>query len=310
MSNDLNAEELQRRNAIRSAQLGADSMASREFNRARLRVFMNDILALLGGYQNQLLSFSELSKAAAVGEAIDLGIQEVPLAAIQGSVDRYHDFDLAFLPKHSGLRDRWERVATARDHGLPMPPVELYKLGNIYFVRDGHHRISVCRNRGDKTIQAHVAELTSRVPLAPDLKPNDIPQVEAYADFVRITHADEIMPHVDLRLSQPQHYARLIRHIALFRYLNRRPGSPPREWPEAMQAWYEELYLPILEIILRNDILKEFPQRTPTDLYLWLVTNYRRLHHRMPQAHEFGEIQRHIANYLAPFLNLDLASDE
>ncbi len=304
MPHDHNADELKRQQTMRSAHMGADSLASHEFNRARMRSFVNDAVALLKGYQNQLLSFSELSRVAAVGEPIDLGIQEVPLDAIQGSVDRYRDFDRAFLPKHSGLRDRWERVATARDQGRPMPPVQLYKLGDIYFVRDGHHRISVCRNRGDKTIQAHVIELTSRVPLAPNLKPNDIPLVEAYADFVRITHADDILPHVDLRLSKPQHYARLIRHIALFRYLNRRPGSPPRAWPEAMQAWYEQLYLPILEIILRNNILEEFPKRTATDLYLWVVTNYHRLHHRMPESHEFAEIHRDLANYLAPFLNL------
>lgn len=301
---NLNAEELQRQNAIRSAQMGGDSLAARQFNRARFRVFLNDIQALLHGYQNQLLSFEELSKAAAVGDPIDLGIQEVPLDAIRGSIDRYKDFDLAFLPKHSGLRDRWERVATAREHGLPMSPVELYKLGDIYFVRDGHHRISVCRNRGDKTIQAHVTELTSRVPLAPDLKPDDIPLVEAYADFVKVTDANKILPHADLRLSQPRNYARLLRHIALFRYLHRRPGQPPRSWPEAVRSWYEQLYLPILEIILRNNMLEEFPKRTPTDLYLWVVTNYRRLHKHLPTPEEIDDIHYNLDNYLAPFLNL------
>lgn len=302
---DLNAEELQRQNAIRSAQMGGDSLAARQFDRARLRVFLNDIQALLRGYQNQLLSFEELSEAAAVGEPIDLGIQEVPLDAIRGSIDRYRDFDLAFLPKHGGLRDRWERVATAREHGLPMPPVELYKLGDIYFVRDGHHRISVSRAQGDKTIQARVIELTSRVPLAPDLKPDDIPLVEAYADFVKVTNANNILPLADLRLSQPRNYARLLRHIALFRYLHRRPGQSPRSWPEAVRSWYEQLYLPILEIILRNNMLEEFPERTPTDLYLWVVTNYRRLHKRLPKPDEIDDIQRNLDNYLAPFLNLD-----
>lgn len=304
MPQSLSSEELKRRQAQQAAHMGSDTLASRQFDSARLRAFLHDIQALLRGYRNRLLSFDEISQIASTGEPVDLGIQEVPLAAIRGSVARYRDFDLAFLPKHSGLRERWERVAAAREQGLPMPPVELYKLGDIYFVRDGHHRISVCRNRGDETIQAHVIELTSRVPLAPDLKPDDIPQVEAYADFVRVTQADKLMPHVDLRLSQPHLYARLIRHIALFRYLHRNPDEPPRDWPEAMQAWYEQLYLPILEIILRNDVLKQFPNRTPTDLYLWVVTNYHRMHSRLPKTHEIRQINEHFSLYLAPFLNL------
>ncbi|RME82214.1 MAG: transcriptional regulator [Caldilineae bacterium] len=298
---DLDAEELQRRNAMISAQFGSDSPAAREFNRARSKVFLRDIVAFLRGYRNHLLSFEELSRAVAVGEPVDLGVQEIPLDAVRGSVDRYRDFDLAFLPKHSGLRDRWERVATARQHGLPMPPIEVYKLGDLYFVRDGHHRVSVCRSRGDKTIQARVIELTSRVPLHPDLKPDDLPRVEAYADFVRLTRADEILPGVDLQLSKPKNYARLVRHIAIFRYLNLAPGETPRDWPEAMRAWYEQLYRPMLEIIERNGIMEQFPERTATDLYLWIVTNFRRLNKKLPHKEALPELERDLKHYLAPF---------
>ena len=199
--NDLNAEEIQRRDAIFSAQFGSDSPAAREFDRARRKVFLNDVVAFLKGYHNQLLSFEEISRVAAGSDATDLGVMDVPINAIRGSVDRYRDFDRAFLPKHAGLRDRWQRVATARQYGLPMQPVELVKLGDIYFVRDGHHRVSVCRSRGDNSIQARVFELTSRVPLHTDLDPEDIPKIEAYADFLALTEADVLLPGVDLRLS-------------------------------------------------------------------------------------------------------------
>jgi len=300
---DLNAEERQRRDAILSAQWGVDSPATREFNRARRRAFLHDIAAFFGGYRNHLLSFEELHRIATTGERVDLGVQEIPLEAVRGSVDRYRDFDLVFLPKHGGLRDRWERVAAARQHGLPMLPIEVYKLGDIYFVRDGHHRVSVCRNRGDKTIQAHVTELTSRVPLHPDLRPDDLPKVEAYADFMRITEANIHLPDVDLQLTYPRNYARLLRHIALFRYLNRAPDEEPREWPQAVHAWYEQLYAPILEIVAANEIMKHFPDRTPTDLYLWLATHFRQLHKHMPRPHELPEIEDNLQYYLAPFWN-------
>ena len=214
--NSLNAEERLRQDRIQAAQYGYDSPASRAFDRARSRVFLHDIVAFLRGYQNHLLAFDEVSESMAPGNPKDLGLRDIPLDAIRGSVDRYQDFDMAFLPKHGGLRDRWSRVATAREQGLPMPPIEVYKLGDIYFVRDGHHRVSVCRARGDNTIMAHVVELTARVTLHPDLKPDDLPRVEAYADFLQLTEADVILPGVDLSLSYPHLYARLVRHIALF----------------------------------------------------------------------------------------------
>lgn len=301
---DLDPEFLQQQDRKLSAQFGEDSPAARQFDRARRKVVLHDIMAFLRGYRNHLLDFGPLSEALASGDPVDMGIQDVPLDAIRGSVDRYREFDLAFLPKHEGLRDRWQRVEAARRYGLPMRPVELYKLGDVYFVKDGHHRVSVARLHGDETIQAHVLELTSRVPLHPKLKPDDLPDIQAYGDFLRVTHADEILPGVDLRLSEPSYYARLLRHIALFRYLNREPDEEPREWPEAVKAWYEQLYRPICEMIRDSGLMKKFPKRTRTDLYLWITTHFRQLNHRLPRPDEMDEIADHLDDtYLAPFWN-------
>ncbi len=301
---DLDPEFLQKQDQQLSAQFGEDSPAARQFDRARRKVMLHDVMAFLRGYRNHLLDFGPLNEALASGEPVDLGIRDVPLNAIRGSVDRYREFDLAFLPKHEGLRDRWQRVEAARRYGLPMRPVELYKLGDVYFVKDGHHRVSVARLHGDETIQAHVMELTSRVPLQPDLRPNDLPDIQAYGDFLRVTRADEILPGVDLRLSEPGYYARLLRHIALFRYLNREPGEEPREWPEAVQAWYDQLYRPICEMIRDSGVMKKFPKRTRTDLYLWITTHFRQLNNRLPRPDEMEEIADHLDDtYLAPFWN-------
>ena len=301
---DLDPEFLQQQDRQMAAQFGEDSPAARQFDRARRKVVVHDIMAFLRGYRNHLLDFGPLSESLASGEPVDLGVQDVPLKAIRGSVDRYQEFDLAFLPKHEGLRDRWQRVEAARRYGLPMRPVELYKLGEVYFVKDGHHRVSVARLHDDETIQAHVLELTSRVPLHPDLNPKDLPDIQAYGDFLRVTKADEILPHVDLRLSEPQYYARLLRHIALFRYLNREPGEEPREWPEAVRAWYEQLYRPICEMIRDSGVMKRFPKRTSTDLYLWITTHFHQLNNRLPRPDELDEIADHLDDtYLAPFWN-------
>lgn len=297
-------EERHRKEIVILAQYGSDAPAAREFNRARKRSFLNDIDAFLHGYTNRLLSFDEVSQSVATGQLIDHGLQDVPLDAIRGSVDRYRDFDLAFLPRRGGLRDRWSRVAVARSHGLPMPPVDLYKLGDVYFVRDGNHRVSVARSRGDRSIHAYVIEMVTRIPICPDLTPDDLPSIEAYADFLRLTEADLHLPGVDLWLTQPRNYARLLRHIALFRYLNRQPGEEPREWPEAVRAWYDQLYQPFLAIIHDSGVMDHFPTRTPTDLYMWLVTHFRQLHSHLPRPSEFTEIEENLHLYLAPYLDL------
>ena len=301
---DLDPEFLQQQDRQLAAQFGEDSPAAHQFDRARRKVLLRDILAFLRGYRNHLLDFGQLSDALASGDPVDLGIREVALDDIRGSVDRYQEFDLAFLPRHEGLRERWQRVEAARRYGLPTRPVELYKLGDVYFVRDGHHRVSVARSHGDKTIQAHVLEITSRVPLRPDLKPDELPDIRAYGDFLRVTRADEILPGVDLRLSEPKYYARLLRHIALFRYLNRKPGEEPREWPEAVEAWYEQLYRPICEMIRDSGVMAHFPKRTRTDLYLWITTHFRQLNKRLPRPEELDDIANHLEDtYLAPFWN-------
>jgi len=301
---DLDSEFLQQQDRRLSAQYGEDSPAARQFDRARRKVLLHDIMAFLRGYRNNLLDFGPLNEALATGQPVDLGVQDVPLEAIRGSVDRYREFDSAFLPKHEGLRDRWQRVEAARRYGLPMRPVDLYKLGDVYFVKDGHHRVSVARLHGDKTIHAHVMELTSRVPLKPDLKSEELPEIQAYGDFLRVTQADEILPGVDLRLSEPKYYARLLRHIALFRYLNRKPGEEPRTWPEAVHAWFDQLYRPICELIRDSGVMEHFPKRTRTDLYLWITTHFRQINKRLPTPEELGEIADNLKDtYLAPFWN-------
>ncbi|RUA18067.1 MAG: hypothetical protein DSY55_00945 [Clostridia bacterium] len=301
---DLDSEFLQQQDRKLSAQYGEDSPAARQFDRARRKVLLHDIMAFLRGYRNTLLDFGPLNEALAKGQPADLGMQDVPLEAIRGSVDRYREFDSAFLPKHEGLRDRWQRVEAARRYGLPMRPVDLYKLGDVYFVKDGHHRVSVARLHGDKTIHANVVELTSRVPLKPGLKPEELPEIKAYGDFLRVTQADEILPGVDLRLSEPKYYARLLRHIALFRYLNREPGEEPRTWPEAVHAWFDQLYRPICELIRDSGVMAHFPKRTRTDLYLWITTHFRQINKHLPTPEEMSEVADNLKDiYLAPFWN-------
>lgn len=141
--------------------------ASRDFARARRRAFFGRtarrLVARLRGYGpgdggDRLACFGEAREA--LGEAVRVrrGLETVELARISGSVGRCLDFDGGFLPACSCTRGRWERVDRALREGKFLPPVELYKLGEGYFVSDGNHRVSAARYRGVVAVDAVVTE--------------------------------------------------------------------------------------------------------------------------------------------------------
>ena len=112
------------------------------------------------------------------------GVQDVPLDNIVGSVGRYKDFTATFLPKKSNMRERWSRIYALANSMEGPPPIELYKVGAAYFVGDGNHRVSVARELGAKSIQAHVVELPTTVPLRPNMTMRQMEAAEAYANFL------------------------------------------------------------------------------------------------------------------------------
>ena len=116
---------------------------------------MQRAFAKLMGRSNAL---SELGAQATSSRQHHVGLRTVPIAQITGSENRSHDFDHAFHPLSEKTRDRWLSVMEARLKGVPLSPVELTKVGNAYFVRDGHHRISVAHTLGEGFIEAVVTE--------------------------------------------------------------------------------------------------------------------------------------------------------
>src|SRR3984885_5456263 len=122
---------------------------------ARLRREPDDVRAILP-YEEVIEALGFVSERAA-GSAV------VRLDAIVGTVDRGRDFDRRFRPTSGNVRSRWERIAAAMRRGEAMPPVDLLRIGEIYFVRDGHHRVSVARALGRTDIDARVTEVVTRV---------------------------------------------------------------------------------------------------------------------------------------------------
>lgn len=134
----------------------AGQVARQLYQQASISGWLGQLWAALTGRSRHLLNLAEVEATKAVGNRYSAGIQTVPISRIQGSQGRCNDFDRDFYPLQDHLKSRWLRVATAQQLGAALPPVELVQVGDIYFVRDGHHRISVAKALGQIEINAEV----------------------------------------------------------------------------------------------------------------------------------------------------------
>jgi hypothetical protein len=135
--------------------------AEADFDRARCRAFFGRIAARLRRECSRLLAFDEVNEGHLAHNRRDLGLRDVEVSKIVGSMGRHEDFDRGFMPTKASLAERWKRVDRAFHSGLDLPAVRLYKIGDSYFVEDGNHRVSVARYQGIETIEADVSEYFS-----------------------------------------------------------------------------------------------------------------------------------------------------
>lgn len=223
-----------------------------------------------------------------------LGLREVEVEKIAGSVDRYDDFTRAFLPLH-GEDARQKRIEEAMERGEVLPPVKLYKLGEVYFVVDGHHRVAAARKTGAKYIDAEVVEFLVDIPLSPTDREKDILLKAEYAAFLRQTRLKELRPEAEIILTELSGYRKLLEHIDVHRYF--RGIEEKREIPyeEAVVSWYDRVYRPIVDAVRRTGILKKFPGRTEADLYVWLSEHIYYLAKEKGVALDLEKIAREFA---------------
>jgi hypothetical protein len=254
---------------------------TREWEQARRAAFVQDVLAAFTQRPADLLPFEEVRQKLQLRNVRYLGLQDVPLDHIVGSVGRYQDFTRAFFPRWDNLQDRWQRIDRLVTTGYGLPPVELYKVGQVYFVRDGNHRVSVARQHNFLTIEAYVWECETHVPLEPDTSNiDDLLCRTAHAAFLERANIDHLCPDLRIELTQPDGYEDLLYEIEAFQQILSRIDEWEVPFDEAVVLWAEMRYTPIVEIIRQRDILQEFPGRTEADLYLWLCRNQKELEAR------------------------------
>jgi hypothetical protein len=242
-----------------------------DFRAARTKAFFRQMLALLTGQRNEMLSFDDVSLALRIGGPIYRGVRAVPIANIIGSVNRYKDFDRAFLPTQDFTASRWRRINRAWYEDVSLPPVLLYKVGDAYFVVDGNHRVSVAREMGQEYIDAEVRECAVRVPITPDLQPEDLEVLGEKVEFLERSGLDQVRPEAQLDVTVLGGYDRLLEHIAVHRFFMGLDFQRDIAEAEAVSHWYDTVYLPVVAVIRESGLLAAFPGKTETDFYLWVM---------------------------------------
>lgn len=274
-----------------------------KFQSIQNKVFWKELLNHLRGRPDELMNFDEIRSRLHLHEEHYEGVRDVPLDHIVGSVGRYKDFTATFLPKRGNMRERWSRVYALANSLEGPPPIELYKVGDAYFVRDGNHRVSVARELGATSIQAHVVELPTTVPLRPGMSVREMESAEAYANFLDETGLSRAVPnHESIELSVPSRYHELMGHIFLHQRVMEQLEGHALTTEKATADWYHTIYKPAIDLIRKHDVLdlakgRKSP-RTEGDLFLWLMLNLLDLRHQYGDEAPVKSFSGAIKSYL------------
>lgn len=251
--------------------------AQEDFDAARAQAFRRAILATLTRRFRGIPSMDKVLKAAGAEGRADRGQQEIPLRRIVGSAAaaaKAGDFDPSFLPVSNRSRDRWTRIYREMAEGGELPPIDVYKLGDNYYVMDGHHRVSVARQLGWPTIKARVVEVSTRAPLGPDVDAEALLRAAEYASFLEATQLDRVRPAARIQCSRLGRYDEIFEHILGHRYFLGLEQGREVPLPEAAASWYDNVYLPIVDVIRKHRVAELHPGWTEADLYVEITRRW------------------------------------
>ncbi|MGJ3239437.1 MAG: hypothetical protein ACFE0Q_12075 [Anaerolineae bacterium] len=273
-----------------------------KFQSVRSKAFFSEMLNLLRGQSAELLSFDDVRARLRLREESYKGLQDIPLDKIVGSVGRHKDFTSTFLPKTNEMKERWSRVYAKMNSLEGVPPIEVYQVDDVYFVRDGNHRVSVAREINSKTIQAHVTELPTAVDLEPGMTLEDLDAAAAYVNFLEETHLKRLRPmHQSMQLSDPSGYAELMGHIYLHGQVMETLHNTPIKTEDAAADWYDNIYRPAVTLIRKHQVLDrtgENKKHTEADLYIWMVDHLRDIRRQQDNKNPPRKFSHALVDYL------------
>jgi hypothetical protein len=267
--------------------------------------------------KDKLLSFNDVKDILKPKNQVYKGMQIVPVNLIIGSEGRYRDFNKYFLPRSERLRNRWERVDEARLKDIILPPIQLYEIGGAYFVRDGNHRVSVAHSQGIEAIDAEVISLSSEIPINPSMTSDDLRRSLIQYEkriFYEKTNFGDLTGDYDLDFNATGRYDVIYNHILVHKYYLNQGKTEEIPFKDALVSWYKNVYSPIRRIIKDEWLEVNFPGKTPSDLYVWIVKHWDFLkkkygvHYSLARAaHDFsnkyGESKGRVPRFLAVLLS-------
>jgi hypothetical protein len=274
------------------------NQAGDDFSKARNKAIFNEIQNFLTPDKRRLLSFHDVKQILRPKNEVYVGMQTVPIDRIVGSEGRYQDFDSHFLPRAANLRQRWERVDEARLTDTLLPPIQLYELGGLYFVRDGNHRVSVAKAQGVEFIDAEIISLKSEIVLKKSItRESLLGEVIKFEKrvFYSETGFGDITDYWNLDFTSPGQYDVVYNHILVHKYYINEKKTEEIPFADAVLSWYHNVYLPVMHVIRKYRMLRKFRNRTASDLYVWIVKQWDDLKQKYGVEYSLDETTRALA---------------
>jgi hypothetical protein len=258
--------------------------AQHDFLRARRQATLARLAARLRGEPDDvgvILPYEEVIAALGFKSERSLGLRVVPLHSIVGTIDRARDFDRGFRPTSRRVRSRWEQIAAAMRRGESMPPVDLVKVGELYFVRDGHHRVSVARALGMSDIDAYVTEVVTRVDPDTAMKLTDLPlKSHERVFFERVPLPEDARS--EIVLSDPWDFAQLAEGVEAWGFRAMQEHGELLDREQTALLWLEHEYRPVVSMLREAELIGD---ATETEAYMRIVSE----RYRLLRTHEWSE---------------------
>ena len=265
------------------------------FDDARRQARREQIGGRLTGRDTRLLPFDEIRTELRQQSPLYKGIQEVPLDVIIGSVGRYTELTRHFFPLKDNMRERWVGI-TSLAYGQGWLPIELIKVSDIYFVKDGHHRVSAARQLDALTVEAHVWEHPDEIPIGSEDKIEDILIRFGERNFMKRTELDKLHPDHVIQFTVAGRYTELTAQIYNLQAKLSIIDGEEMDWKTAVSAWYEMIYQPTIQIICDSTLLVDFSGRTEADMFVWMSLMRRPLQEKYGDVNNLADLAQLLAD--------------
>jgi hypothetical protein len=230
---------------------------------------------------DRLLSFAQATQRLRPFRRRYVGVMPIDVASIIGTSDRQGDFDREFRALHPSLRERQRRLARAFPNS-EFAPIVVEKLGDAYFVIDGHHRVALARQHGIAWIDAEVTESTARWQLSARADVEELLHAEQERLFMSESGLADVRPDARLRFSRAVGYRQLLEAVEIHGYRLMRDAERPLDRSEVAGDWYRNVYRPAVELVAASAPTRLCANATESDAFLWLWEQHRELSVEQP----------------------------